>query len=110
MDWHVVDNPYHRGWTGWTWNDEYFPDPEGFVDWLHDAGLKTTLNLHPAEGVHPHEEQYDALAEHMGIEPANKPVKFDESDPRFLRGYFDHVIDPLEDEEGIDFWWIDWQQ
>jgi hypothetical protein len=110
MDWHVVENPHHNGWTGWTWDEELFPDPEGFVDWIHDQGLKTTLNIHPAEGVHPHETQYRALAEHMGIDPeTGLPVEFDASAPEFLRGYFEHVIGTLEDD-GVDFWWIDWQQ
>ncbi|WP_197428604.1 glycoside hydrolase family 31 protein [Halapricum sp. CBA1109] len=111
MDWHTTDNDYHGGWTGWTWNEDLFPDPAGFTEWLHEKGLRTTLNLHPAEGVHPHEQQYPAFAEHMGIDPASeRPVEFDASDPQFLRGYFDHVIDPLEEEDGVDFWWIDWQQ
>jgi len=110
MDWHVTDNEYHGGWTGWTWNRELFPDPEGFVDWLHEAGLRTTLNIHPAEGVYPHEDAYPDIAEHMGIDPASeRPVEFDASDSQFLRGYFEHVINPL-DADGVDFWWIDWQQ
>ncbi|QSG08065.1 glycoside hydrolase family 31 protein [Halapricum desulfuricans] len=110
MDWHVVDNPHHSGWTGWTWDDDLFPDPEGFLEWLHDEGLKATLNLHPADGVHPHEAAYPDIAEHVGIDPASgRPVEFDASDPQFLRGYFEHVINPLEDD-GVDFWWIDWQQ
>jgi len=111
MDWHIVENEYHDGWTGWTWNDEYFPDPAGFVEWLHDNDVKTTLNLHPAEGVHPHETQYEDFAEFMGIDPdSEEPVEFDASDPQFLQGYFEHLINPMEDEEGVDFWWIDWQQ
>lgn len=111
MDWHVVDNDYHGGWTGWTWNDDHFPDPGRFVDWLHDNGIRTSLNLHPADGVHPHEEQYEGFAEATGIDPGSeRPVEFDASDPQFLRGYFDHLIHPMEDDEGVDFWWIDWQQ
>lgn len=111
MDWHVIDNPHHDGWTGWSWNEEYFPDPGGFVDWLRDNDVRTTLNLHPADGVHPHEDQYEAFAADMGIDPASEePIPFDAADPAFMRGYFEHLIDPIEDEEGIDFWWIDWQQ
>ena len=111
MDWHVVDNPHHDGWTGWTWNEEYFPDPEGFVDWLHDSGLRTALNLHPAEGVHPHEDQYGAFAADLGVDPdSEEPVAFDASNPDFLRGYLEHLVHPMEEGEGIDFWWIDWQQ
>ena len=111
MDWHTTENPYHGGWTGWSWNRDLFPNPAEFVNWLHDQGLRTTLNIHPAEGVYPHEDCYGALAEHMGIDPASEtPIDFDASDAQFLRGYFDHVIDPIEDNEGVDFWWIDWQQ
>ncbi|MFW5956718.1 MAG: TIM-barrel domain-containing protein [Halorhabdus sp.] len=111
MDWHVVDNEYTDGWTGWTWNEEYFPDPGGFIDWLHDNDVRTALNLHPADGVHPHEALYADFAEFMGIDPASeRPIAFDASDPQFLRGYFEHLIDPMEDEDGVDFWWIDWQQ
>jgi len=110
MDWHVTDTEYHGGWTGWTWNRDLFPDPPAFLDWLHDRGLRTTLNLHPAEGVHPHEAQYEDIAEHVGIDPASEePVEFDASDTRFLEAYFEHVIHPLE-SDGVDFWWIDWQQ
>jgi hypothetical protein len=110
MDWHVTDTEYHSGWTGWTWNRDLFEDPPEFLDWLHDLGLRTTLNLHPAEGVHPHEEPYEAIAEHVGIDPeTEKPIEFDASDTRFLEGYFEHVIHPLE-SDGVDFWWVDWQQ
>ena len=53
MDWHEVDiDPkYGSGWTGYTWNKKFFPDPERFMKWLHDKGMKVTLNLHPADGV-----------------------------------------------------------
>jgi len=111
MDWHVVDNPHHSGWTGWTWEESLFPDPADFIDWLHDEGVRTTLNLHPAQGVHPHETQYEAFAEDVGIDPERSdPIAFDATDTEFLRGYVEHLLHPLEDEDGIDFWWIDWQQ
>ena len=111
MDWHVVENEFHDGWTGWTWNEEYFPDPAGFIDWLHDNGLRTSLNLHPADGVHPHEAQYEDFADFVGLDPeSEEPIEFDAADSQFLRGYFEILINPMEDEEGIDFWWIDWQQ
>ena len=33
MDWHLtdIDPRYGSGWTGYTWNRDYFPDPEGFM-------------------------------------------------------------------------------
>ncbi|GAA2737252.1 glycoside hydrolase family 31 protein [Pedococcus aerophilus] len=112
MDWHLVDiDPrYGSGWTGYTWNRELFPDPEAFLTALHERGLATSLNVHPAEGVHAHEAAYAALAKRVGIDPASEtPVPFDPTDPDFLEAYFEELHHPLEDE-GVDFWWLDWQQ
>jgi len=112
MDWHMVkiDPKYGSGWTGYTWNPELFPDPERFLSDLHRRGMKTTLNLHPAEGVAAHEKAYPTMAASMGIDPASEEtVLCDVSDPTYLENYFEHVLHPMEDE-GVDFWWIDWQQ
>jgi hypothetical protein len=73
MDWHITRTGNKSdGWTGYTWNRELFPDPQGFIDHLHEQGLRTALNLHPARGIHPHEEQYEAMAQWMGVDPASK--------------------------------------
>ncbi|MCW3158842.1 glycoside hydrolase family 31 protein [Micropruina sonneratiae] len=112
MDWHLVDVPpeYGTGWTGYTWNRELFPDPEGFTSWLHEHGLKVSLNVHPADGVRAFEEPYRRMAQAMGIDPATEqPVDFDIADPDFLVNYLEQVHHPLEDA-GVDFWWLDWQQ
>lgn len=112
MDWHLVDiDPkYGSGWTGYTWNKELFPDPKEFMTWLHDHGLKVTLNVHPAGGVQAHEEKYKEMAEAMGREwEKEEPVNFDVTDQKFLKAYFEYLHHPNE-EEGVDFWWLDWQQ
>lgn len=112
MDWHLVDiDPkYGTGWTGYTWNRELFPDPERFLNHLHDRGMKTTLNLHPADGIRAFEDCYPQIAEAMGVnQEKEEPVNFDIADPVFLETYMDKVLHPME-EEGVDFWWIDWQQ
>ncbi|MCC6616164.1 MAG: DUF5110 domain-containing protein [Anaerolineae bacterium] len=111
MDWHITKTGNtSTGWTGYTWNRELFPDPEGLVDFLHDKGLRTALNLHPAEGIHPHEQHYAEMARRMGADPASgQPVAFDITDPTFVRAYFEVLHYPYE-AMGIDFWWLDWQQ
>ncbi len=111
MDWHVTKtgNP-SSGWTGYTWNRALFPDPPGFLRWLHSQGLKTALNLHPAKGVYPHEDQYPEMRRWMGMESTSQdPIPFDPTDPHFMEGYFKILHHPQE-EIGIDFWWMDWQQ
>ena len=111
MDWHLVDiDPkYGSGWTGYTWNRDLFPDPEEFLQWLHNRNMRVTLNVHPADGVRAHEEQYRAVAEEMGVDwGEEQPVNFDPTDPCFLEACFKHIYRPME-EQGVDFWWLDWQ-
>ena len=111
MDWHLtdIDPRYGSGWTGYTWNRDYFPDPEGFMQWLHDQGMHVTLNLHPADGIRAFEDIYPKMAEAMGIDPeTEQPVDFDICNPKFVEESFRHIIHPGE-KEGVDFWWIDWQ-
>ena len=112
MDWHLVDiDPkYGSGWTGYTWNREFFPDPDRFLKWLHDRNMHVTLNIHPADGVRAYEEVYEDMAKTMGVDYENEePVNFGAADPKYMEASFDHIFHPME-EKGVDFWWIDWQQ
>ncbi|MDE3057536.1 MAG: DUF5110 domain-containing protein [Bacteroidota bacterium] len=98
------------GWTGYTWDKNFFPAPAGFLKWCDEQGLKTPLNLHPASGIQPHEEHYPEMARAMGIDPATKKyVPFDIVDKKFASNYMNIMIHPLE-KQGVDFWWLDWQQ
>jgi alpha-glucosidase len=121
MDWHLTfgvkwwenkkDQSGHTlGWTGYTWNKTLFPDPSEFLRWVHARGLKTTLNMHPASGVQPHEEQYPEFARAMGIDPATqKYVPFEIEKKKFAENYFKILHHPFE-QQGVDFFWLDWQQ
>ncbi len=111
MDWHITKTGNaSSGWTGYTWNNDLFPDPPGLIDFMHAKGLKTALNLHPAEGIHNHEAGYAEMARRMGIDPASgEPVEFDITDPTFVDAYFEVMHHPHE-ALGVDFWWVDWQQ
>ncbi len=121
MDWHLnkeqlqeqgdVDKSgYELGWTGYSWNKVLFPDPDAFLKHLHEEGLKTTMNLHPAAGIQPWEAAYPAMARAMGIDPATKKyIPFDPTDKKWATNYLDLVLHPLE-KQGVDFWWLDWQQ
>ena len=114
MDWHLTKGddwkPYHDGWTGYTWNEELFPNYKEFIRGLHERGLHTALNLHPAKGVQSYEKQYPAVAERMGVDPSGgKTVPCDYLNPEYLKAYFEELHFPYE-KDGIDFWWMDWQQ
>ena len=111
MDWHTTETGNaSSGWTGYTWNRELFPDPPDLLDWLHKRGLRTTLNVHPADGVWPHEEAYNAMSRELGIDPdSGQPVPFEIHKRAFAEAYLRQLHHPLE-AMGVDFWWLDWQQ
>ena len=111
MDWHLtdIDTKYGSGWTGYTWNQELFPDHADFLKELHKRNIRTTLNVHPRDGIRPFEQGYAKAAKSMGLDPKNeKTIDFDLTNPDFVHAYLDLHHD-LEDE-GVDFWWLDWQQ
>lgn len=149
MDWHYTYKDMQkrlgndvfgqsRGWTGYSWNRELFPDPEGFLHDLHALGFRTALNLHPASGVREYEDCYDLFVrdylsrtddydgpkdyvfgakpylyagndEPVGAEGHRAAVPYRMSQRQWADAYFNSVIRPLE-RQGVDFWWLDWQQ
>ena len=149
MDWHYTykdmgrrlgpdDFGQGRGWTGYTWNRDLFPDPEAFLGELHAMGYKTALNLHPASGIRPYEECYPAFVKDylsrtqdydgpkdyvfgeggylyagngkpVGKAGYKASVPYRMTQKAWADAYFNSVIRPLE-KQGVDFWWLDWQQ
>lgn len=127
MDWHYSANldedkkitalnrnnefyGFNNGWTGYSWNKKLFPNYKKFLKQLHDMNLKVTLNLHPAEGVRWFEDCYEKFALSMGLNPKDeKRIEFDFTNTQFINSYFSIIHKPYE-RDGVDFWWIDWQQ
>ncbi|WFB37437.1 glycoside hydrolase family 31 protein [Kiritimatiellota bacterium B12222] len=128
----VIDMDWHKlGWTGYTWDPDFFPDPQGLLSWLRKKGIKITLNLHPAEGVLDFEDAFPEMVKEMGLEPSElqdlpetqhklyrlmgrdiegaKHIPLDICDPNYMQAYFKCLHHPLE-KMGVDFWWMDWQQ
>lgn len=127
----VMDMDWHKpGWTGWSWNRDLLPDAEELLEWFHKHGLAVTLNLHPALGVGPHEDQYAPFMRAIGRDPATgETAPFDAGDRRYMEALFECIHAPLEGQRGggakgqregetesqfsprgVDFWWVDWQQ
>lgn len=104
MDWH------QSGWTGWTWNRNLIPNPKYLLSYMHHHNLKVALNLHPADGVGNHEDHYQEMRDDLGYDASYTdriPWKID--DYNFYKSMFNRIIRERE-SEGVDFWWIDWQQ
>ncbi len=124
MDWHLTsEKEFFKdgkrikdqagqpiGWTGFTWDKNYFPFPQDLLNWKKAKDLKMCLNIHPASGIQPHEEKYPEMAKAMGIDPATKKyIPFDITNKEYAKNYFKIMLHPME-KMGIDFWWLDWQQ
>lgn len=125
MDWHVVKIPeelkdedttssgcwnFRNGWTGYSWNKELFPDYKAFLQYIKEQNLHTALNLHPHAGVCRHEDMYEEMAQKSGVDPkSGKRIPFDILSKEFMTNYFDVLHHPYE-ADGVDFWWMDWQQ
>jgi alpha-glucosidase (family GH31 glycosyl hydrolase) len=116
LDIMVMDMDWHReGWTGWSWNRELLPDAEDLLKWFHQTKLFVTLNVHPSQGIMPHEDMYKSFMKDMGVNlngiPKDKlpTLPYDASDKKYLDNLFKNTHLPLE-KEGVDFWWLDWQQ
>ncbi|MBO5814916.1 MAG: DUF5110 domain-containing protein [Bacteroidales bacterium] len=120
MDWHETwglrkKNPakdaygQRIGWTGYTWQEQLFPSPSNFLKWTEKEDLKVALNLHPASGIEPFEAQYETFAADYGWDKPGEGVPFRMSQEKWADSYFKTVLGPME-EDGVDFWWLDWQQ
>lgn len=127
IDWHYTNTldeefnitksgrntPFYGGnnsWTGYSWNKKLFPDYRAFLAKIHERDLAITLNLHPADGIRWFEDCYEEFALVMGKDHSvGEQIKFDFTSTQFINNYFRIIHQPYE-KDGIDFYWIDWQQ
>lgn len=117
MDWHWNGDANSGsagigGWTGWSWNTNLIPQPEELLKEIHDKNFRIALNLHPADGINSHEspQYYNAMkAELGGRYDNNGTIAWNLDFPDFTKSFFKNIIRDHE-SEGVDFWWLDWQQ
>ena len=107
----IMDMDWHKdGWTGWSWNTSLIPDPKGLINWMHQHNMKVSLNLHPADGVNNYEDNFAQMCADLGKDPGTTTnIPWQLEDYNFYKAIFKNII-RLRESEGVDFWWIDWQQ
>ena len=117
MDWHWngdkgCDSEGRGGWTGWSWNTNLLSNPQKLLDDIHANNLRVSLNLHPADGVNSVESPryYEAMKSELnGKYDTDGNIAWSIDYPDFTKSFFKNIIREHE-QEGVDFWWLDWQQ
>jgi len=104
--WHKKDkNNYNLYKTGYTFNEELFPDPKELTNYLHERGIHLGINLDGSEGINAMENNYLQMCSELGNEQ-DKLIPFRALNKDFIVSYFKNLINPLY-ELGVDFFWID---
>lgn len=117
MDWHWNGDPNSQSanigaWTGWSWNTNLIPQPKQLLNDIHDKNFKIALNLHPADGINATESPnyFSQMTNDLnGRYSDGKTIGWNLDFTDFTKSFFKHIIRDHE-EEGVDFWWLDWQQ
>ena len=119
MDWHWNGNAYsgsegRGGWTGWSWNTNLIPNPTQLLSEMHEQNFKTALNLHPADGINEVESPsyFAAMKSELNGKYLNNDkntINWSLDYTDFTKSFFKNIIRDHE-KEGVDFWWLDWQQ
>ena len=106
----MIDCDWHQNsWTGWTWNKSLFSNPTMLLNWLHSHNTKTALNLHPADGIGSSDDNFAKIRNDMGLDDNVTTVPWQLEDSTFYRTFFKNIM-RVREKQGVDFWWIDWQQ
>ncbi len=93
--------------SGFSFNKEYFKDPNLFINTMHNRNIKVGLSVNPIEGILPIEERYNDARKYINtVEGA--PIKYAPFSPLFIDVYLKLFIHPLE-TMGIDFFWNDFK-
>ena len=104
--WHKKDkNNYNLYKSGYSFNKELFKDPEYFIKYMHDRGIRVGVNLDASEGINAMEDKFLTMCNELNL-PNDKIIPFRCLDKDFIVSYFNNLINPLY-AIGIDFFWLD---
>lgn len=104
--WHpVLDEQKRYLKTGFSFNKELFPDPNGIIKTLHDNNIFLGLNISTENGIRPNETGYPEIKKDLGL-TKEEVIPFNVYNDKLVNSYFEHLIKPLN-KMGVDLFWID---
>lgn len=102
-NWHVKTD---LATTGYTFNKSLFNNPQEFVNFFHERGVRVGLTINPSEGISKEEPGFYNIKSHLNLDK-DKNIPFNVFDSKLLMEYFHELIEPLN-EIGIDFYFVDY--
>ena len=104
--WSKLDSKYPNIKNGFSFNKDLYPSGAGFVNKVHETGVKLGLKINPQYGFYPMEDNFSLAAKYL---PVNKNgyISFNPYDYKNLDVLFKVFINPLTNM-GIDFYWNDY--
>jgi alpha-glucosidase (family GH31 glycosyl hydrolase) len=117
MNWHI--KPW---WGSYSFDTRIIPDPEALVAWVKDRGVAVALNVHDCLLAEPGCPSgtltsddvaiFESFVKKTGIHTGsiNVTIALDLMNETMCLAKEDVVFQPLENDVGIDMWWVDWQQ
>ena len=88
-----------------TFDDEYFSQPEELIQMIHDRDIKLGLKINPAYGFYPMDKYYETAKQYIETDK-NGVIPFSPWDARTMDLYLKLFIHPLR-AKGVDLFWND---
>ena len=104
--WAKLDSKYPNVTTGFSFNEELYPNPADFIKRVHEKDVKFGLIINPQYGFYPFENNFSYITQYMGVNK-NGYVDFTPADIRAIDVLFKLLLHPLE-SMGVDFFWNDY--
>lgn len=107
MNWHL-----YGPWGSYTWNSNSFPDLQNVLDWFQAKGLPIGANTHDNDWFTPKEKSYSEVCKALGC-TFGENIAFDLYNKTYALTMEDiavRALDTKDGKQGIDFYWIDYQQ
>ena len=89
-----------------TFDPEYFSQPEELIQMIHDRDVKLGLKINPAYGFYPMDKYYETAKQYIEADE-NGVIPFSPWDARTMDLYLKLFIHPLR-ATGVDLFWNDY--
>ena len=107
--WHLKDKENYALYkTGFTFDPSLFPNPQEFIDYMHENNVYVGLNFDPSEGILKGELEYDNVARTLGITDTST-IPFNVLDRTLMNAYTNYLINTFLNL-GLDIFWLDYKQ